>query len=84
MIINKGKFMRFEIGEQYRKEEFEKKKKDGKLDFSDKYENVNSQEVGSILEKRREERQDLYKRQKERIDKLEKLEKEGKLYKKDL
>lgn len=76
--------MRFEIGEQYRKEEFEEKKKKGELTFSNKYENVNSQEVGSILEKRRKERQDLHERQKERIDKLEKLEKKGKLFVKDL
>lgn len=71
--------MKFEQGLE-KKERDDMKAKGEKLKGLDAYKDFNSECVDELLEKRRREGEEFNRRQKERIEKLEKMEDDGKLY----
>ena len=70
--------MKFESGFEKLSRE-EKKAKGEKLGAMDAYKDFNSEPVEELLAKRKAEAEELARRQKEKIEMLEKAEKDGKL-----
>jgi len=71
--------MRYEMGHEMN--DLKKKKENGeKLNGLDAYEDFNNETVPELLEKRKKEDEAFDRRKKERIEKLEKIEKDGKLF----
>lgn len=71
--------MKFEANaEQVYRDEI--KAKGGKLNFPDAYADFNEKHMNALLDKRRNENIELVRRQKERMEKLNRMKKAGALY----
>lgn len=71
--------MKFEAG--FEKKERDMRKENGeKLSGFDAYKDFNTELVDELLEKRSKEQKEFEARSRERIEKLEEMEKEGRLY----
>jgi hypothetical protein len=71
--------MKFETGHKYRSERARRARKEG-LKGYEGYENFNEETTPELLEERKRQREELLKRQAERIEKLKQAEAEGRVF----